>query len=209
MNTFSKWRPAATMAALLATLSAAAPAASYKASFSGMFDASAPATAFSSPGASWSVSFDLDSNPIPLSGLPDGVKDGMYTTVPFANFNYQLNGVASAQAQYLVLYSTAGEGGLSVFFSDVFFSQPRVYEALELFGPQIYSGPESSPTILTGIFPTFSVGRPDSVQIASNWVLYPQGNTVITVVPEPGTGLMLLTGALALSAFACRRAASS
>jgi hypothetical protein len=205
MNTFSKWHSVAAMATLLATLAPAAHAASYNVSFSGVFDATAPTTAFSSPGASWSVSFDIDSNPVPMAGLPDGVLAGRHTTVPFTHFSYQLNGAASASAQYLTLYSTANEGGLSVFFSDVFLSDPIEYEALELFGPQIYSGPESSPSILTGAFPTFRADGRDSVQLASGGALYAQGASVIAIVPEPGTGLMLLTGALALGAVARRR----
>lgn len=182
-------------------------AETYQVSLSGQFDAAAPVTAFSRPGAAWSMSFSIDSNPIPIPGLPGTPAPGLSTTVPFSNSDYRLDGVAGLQPLYLALYSVANEGGISLFFGDVFFSNPTVYEALETFGPQIYSGPETSPMIELGNYPSFNPGYPYSVQVVTGGVIYGQGDTTISVVPEPATTLMWLAGSLAIGAAARRRLA--
>jgi hypothetical protein len=180
-------------------------AETYQVSLSGQFDAAAPVTAFSRPDAAWSMSFSIDSNPIPIPGLPGTPTLGSSTTVPFSNSDYRLDGVAGLQPLYLTLYSTASQGGISLFFGDIFFSDPIVYEALETFGVQIYSGPETGPTIEPGVYASFRSGSPYSVQLVTGGVIYGQGNTTISVVPEPATGLMLLAGSLAVGAAARRR----
>ncbi len=205
MGTFFKWCAAPVTA--VAMISSPAFAATYQVSLSGQFDADAPVTVFSRPGAFWSMSFDIDSNPVPLSGLPGTPTDGLSTTVPFSNSDYRLDGIAGIQPTYLVLYSSAAQGGISLFFSDVFFTDPVVYDALETFGAQIYSGPESSPRIEPGSYASFLAGRPYSVQVVTGGVIYGQGDTTISVVPEPATGLMWLAGCLAVGA-ARRRAAA-
>ena len=136
------------------------------------------------------------------------------TTVPFSNSDYRLDGVAGQQPLYLSLYSAANKdgGGINLFFSDVLFSNPVVYDALETFGDSIYSGPESSPTIEPGIYASLQVGFPYSVQIATGSVLYGQGSTIISIVPVPvpvpATGLMMLAGYLVVGAAARRRVRS-
>lgn len=205
MRTFFKWcAPPVTAVAMLA---APAFAATYQVSLSGQFDAGAPLTPFSRPGATWSMSFDIDSNPQPLSGLPGTPTDGLSTTVPFSNSDYRLNGVSGLQPTYLVLYSVAAQGGISLFFSDVFSTSPIVYEALETFGAQIYSGPESSPKIELGSYASYLADSPYSVQVVTGGLIYGQGDTTISVVPEPATGMMWLAGCLAVGA-ARRRAAA-
>jgi hypothetical protein len=205
MNTFFK--PCATLAAAFVMATSPALAETYQVSLRGQFDAAAPVTAFSSPGAAWSMSFDIDSNPTPIPGLPGSPAAGFSTTVPFSNSDYRLNGVAGLQPTYLVLYSSAGQGGISLFFSEVFFTNPVVYEALETFGAQIYSGPESSPTIQPGIYASFLANSSYSVQIASGGTIYGQGSTAISVVPEPATSLMLIAGSLVVGAAVRRRMA--
>ncbi len=205
MNTFfTRYAPFFTA---LVTATAPAWAETYQVSLSGQFDAAAPVTAFSSPGAAWSMSFSIDSNPIPIPGLPGSPAPGFSTVVPFSNSDYRLDGVAGLQPLYLALYSSANGGGISLFFGDVFFSNPTVYEALETFGAQIYSGPETSPTIELGNFPSFNPDYPYSVQVVTGGAIYGQGNTTISVVPEPATSLMWLAGSLALGAAARRRLA--
>lgn len=207
MNTFFKRCAPAIVAFVMAT--SPALAATYHVSLAGQFDAAAPVTGFSRPGAAWSMSFDIDSNPIPLAGLPGTPTPGLSTTVPFSNSDYRLDGVAGLPPIYLALYSTAAQGGISLFFSDVFFTNPIVYDALETFGEGIYSGPESSPTIEPGMYASFLAGSPYGVQIATGAVLYGQGNTIISVVPAPvpvpATGLMLVVGCMVLGAAARRR----
>ena len=205
MNSFFKRGACAAAAFVMA--SSPAWADTYHVTLGGVFDATAPVTAFSRPGAVWSMDFDIDSNPTPIP-LPDSPLEGLNTVVPFSNSDYRLDGVAGLQPVYLVLYSAAALGGISLFF-DVTFSEPFVYEALETFGDALYSGSEFSPTIEPGVYASYFPGdaSASSVQIASGGVLYGQGHTVISVVPEPATGLMWLAGSLVLGAAARRRVA--
>ncbi|MCE2915644.1 MAG: PEP-CTERM sorting domain-containing protein [Rubrivivax sp.] len=204
MKTF--FRSCAALVVALWMASSPARAVPYQVSLNGVFDATAPVTAFSRPGAAWSMSFTIDSNPVPIPGLPGTPTLGLSTTVPFSNSDYRLDGVAGLQPVYLVLYSTPNDGGISLFFDAGIFGSPATsYEALETFGAQIYSGPETSPTIVPGTYASFNPGNAYSVQLVTGGVIYGQGHTTITVVPEPATGLMLLAGGLALGAAVRRR----
>ena len=90
-----------TAAALFAGAAALQPAsaASLIFSSSGVFNAASPTTPFSAPGASWSVSFVVDSNPVRLT-LPNSPDPGNHMTVPFTELSYQLDGVTAAPALY-------------------------------------------------------------------------------------------------------------
>jgi acyl-CoA synthetase (AMP-forming)/AMP-acid ligase II len=170
---------------------------------SGAFNASAPTTPFSAPGADWSVSFEVDSNPVPISG-PIAVLPGSFTTVPFSSFSYQLGGVTVAPALYVVLYASSSFGALDLVFNDALGDTTLPFNALQFFGPQLYAGPETAPTLLPGIYPTFnSFG--DGVKIAFNGGLYDQGNAVMSLVPAPPASLMLLAGLATLGALGARR----
>ena len=184
-----------TAAALLAGAAALHPASAAPLTFSsgGVFNTSAPASAFSAPGASWSVSFVVDANPAPLS-LTGAVLPGSFTTVPFTSFSYQLHGVTVAPAMYVTLYASSSEGGIDLVFGGAFDGTPVPFNALSLYGPQLYAGPETSPTLLPGTYTTFRDGGYDGVQVAFEGVLYGQGNTVMSMVPAPPAGLTLLAG---------------
>ena len=90
-----------TAAALFAGAVALQPASAASLTFSsnGTFNAAARTTPFSAPGASGSVSFEVESSPVPLT-LPNSLDPGNYMTAPFTDLSYQLNGVTVAPALY-------------------------------------------------------------------------------------------------------------
>ena len=87
--------------ALFAGAAALQPASAASLNFSsnGSFNAAAPTTPFSTPGASWSVSCEVESSPVRLT-LPNSLDPGNHMTVPFTDLSYQLDGVTAAPALY-------------------------------------------------------------------------------------------------------------
>jgi len=158
---------------------------------SGVWGISVPVTTWSAPGESWSYSFLIDSNPIPSSYLL-----GDNFIAPFNNFNYLLNGLPVATTPDAIeWYSTNNEGGLiNVYFAGATF---------KVYGAQAYSGPESSPTILPGVYPLTS----GSVfQSAGNTDQPLTGNlTIMAGVPEPASIGMMLMGVAVLAGLRFRR----
>jgi hypothetical protein len=143
-------------------------------SASGTFSGSTPTTTFSGPGKTWTLSFQVDSNPV-VSGFSAG---GGFSPV-FSNFSYTLNGSPVSVTPTSFTFSNAAFGGGLGF---CFIATPNPCTALSLqTGPQMYTGPESAPTMLTGGFTTgtfFAVGTS----------LFSQPNTTIQVAaPIPST----------------------
>jgi hypothetical protein len=164
---------------LLASVGSASPLLVQE---SGVWGNSAPFTTWSAPGESWSYSFLIDSNPTPSSYSP-----GDNFIAPFNNFNYFLNGFPVATTPDAIeWYSTNNEGGLiNIYFGTTLF---------KVYGAQAYSGPESSPTILPGVYPLAggsvfqSAGNPDQPLTG-----------YLTITPEPATIGMMLMGVAALA----------
>ena len=157
---------------------------------SGTFTASTPTTTFSGPGKTWAFSFQVDSSPMVSNFQP-----GMGFSPVFSNFSYALNGSPVAVTPTsLAFFNAASGGGLGF----CFIATPTPCTALSLNnsgpGPQMYTGLESAPTMLTGGFTlntTFAVGTS----------LYTQPNTTVlatAVVPEPSTLVMLAAGLFVL-----------
>jgi hypothetical protein len=111
----------------------------------------------------------------------------------FSNFSYTLNGSPVAVTPTSLSFFNAAFGGGLAF---CFVNSPNPCTALSLNdtgGPQMYTGLESAPTMLTGGFTvhtTFAVGT----------TLYTQPDTTVqaAAVPEPSTLLTLAAGLLAL-----------
>jgi PEP-CTERM motif len=174
--------------------SVAAHAATISYTDSGTFTASTPATTFSGPGKTWAFSFQVDSSP-----TVSNVQLGIGFSPVFSNFSYTLNGSPVAVTPTSLSFFNAAFGGG---FSFCFINTPSPCTALSLNnsvppGPQMYTGLESEPTMLTGGFTlntTFAVGS----------TLYTQPNTTVqaAAVPEPST---LLTLAAALFVLGWRR----
>jgi len=157
---------------------------------SGTFSASTPTTTFSGPSKTWAFSFQVDSSPV-VSNFNLGMGFGP----AFSNFSYTLDGSPVAVTPISLSFWNAAVGGG---FTFCFIATPSPCTALSLEnfvppGPQMYTGLESAPTMLTGGFTlntTFAVGR----------TLYTQPDTTVqaAAVPEPSTLLTLAAGLLAV-----------
>lgn len=113
---------------------------------SGTFSALTPTTASSGPSETWAFSFQADSN-----STVSMVVSGAGFDFAFSNFSYSLNGSADViTPTFIGLFSTAAEGGFTICFSGA----GPCDGGLTGFGPQMYSGPESAPTLLIGAFTT-------------------------------------------------------
>lgn len=157
----------------------------------GVFSNAVASSFFTAPGAAWSVSFVVDSNPVPLA-LPSAVDPGFFTTVPFSDFTYTLNGVPIAEAALFVsLYNAGNSGGVDVFFNDVFGAPNDPVNALQFFGPQVYAGDEFTPTVLPGQYQTFLAGGVGFVAVVDG-VSHAQRDQGFSIVPAPATALLVL-----------------
>jgi len=172
----------------LPVLLAHASTISYSAS--GAFSATTPSTAFSGPSETWAFAFQADSNPVILD-FGNGGFD-----FAFSNFSYSLNGSTVAITPTAIRFFTAANGGG---FFICFGAQPCGMGVFPNglgtgFGsPQLYSGPNSAPTLLPASFTL-----PFAVNV--NSISYDQANTTLQAVatPEPTTLLTLAVGLLAL-----------
>jgi hypothetical protein len=114
----------------------------------------------------------LDSNPTVTSSE----KDGSFEIDNVAgNFNY---GTQHTDVNNLTFYHL-GAGANPIPGAANLFDLEGI---IDIYGPQLYSGPESAPTMLTGLFTThdYYSGASYSLKVAA--------------VPEIGTWAMLLAG---------------
>jgi hypothetical protein len=173
----------------------------YSVTTGGIWAGNAPTTAESAPGESWSISFQVVSNPTPYF-----YANTIETFVPISDFVLDLNGspVYSSSSSSVYLYPDANGAGFEFEFpdSDIFFVDTT---------DQIYSGTESSPTIAPGTYSSPAEGSdlnygPDgdaSYDFSSNSIVVsaiPAGPT-----PEPSGFLLLGTGFAFLAWFGVRR----
>ena len=174
---------------LLATLFVAgASAAPILISGNGTFSASTPTRPFSGASETWAFSFLVDSDPV-----VSNVTLGQDFDVAFSNFSYDLNGspVAITPAEIRFI-SNAGEGMFLICFPS---ACGPTSGGLALAGPQMYSGLESAPTILTGNFTS------TAFDVFTGTVLYTQPNVTVQALasaPEPMTLPLMGAGLLGL-----------
>jgi hypothetical protein len=118
--------------------------------------------------------WELPTNPVIA---PDNAYLGMGFTIPDLSFSE--NGVAMVGT--LDFYNTSMDGGFDLWIGGYYFSNA--------YGPQLYTGPESAPTLLTGTFSLTDYGNGDSPT---------EGNilqvTSVSSVPEPSTFSLLAIG---------------
>jgi len=115
-------------------------------SASGEFVAGTATSAFSAPDETWAFSFVVDSMP-----AVSNVDPGNYFDVDFSAFTYLLNGSPVAiTPEDIRFFSSSQFGGFSICFTAAcsFFNSPT--DGFSILGPQMYTGPESAPTMLTG-----------------------------------------------------------
>ncbi len=175
------------LAVVLCWLPAHAATISY--TDSGTFTASTPTTPFSAPSEAWAFAFQANSNPTILD-FGNGGFD-----FAFSNFSYSLNGSLVAIMPTSIRFFTAANGGG---FFICFGTQPcgnGVFPnglGTGFGGPQLYSGPNSAPTLLPGSFTL-------PFAVAVNSISYDQGNTtLLAAIPEPSTLLTLAIGLVVL-----------
>lgn len=158
---------------------------------SGTFSASTPSDAlgFSGPSETWAFHFEADSNPTILESGNGGVN------FAFSDFSYSLDGPPVAVAPTFIRFFSGGNGGgFEICFNGAF-GQP-CSDGLGTYGPQMYSGMTSAPTLSTGAFTSNEFG------VIVDGTTYDEPNNTAVATPEPST---LLTLALGLSALCAAR----
>jgi hypothetical protein len=114
-----------------------------------VFDALAPVSGFSAPNATWSVSFLFNANP------PQFPDPGFSFAANFSNADIRINGASILLVPTLVGVNNAGNsGGMDIFFADT----ANGSNAIEFFGPQVFTGSELAPTIVPGVYMTSATG---------------------------------------------------
>ena len=132
---------------------------------------------------SYTASWDLNSTVV-----PDYVAPGF--EFDLVNVAGSFSGISNNQA-YLIFYSDAGLGGLSIFDNNNFAMFNDSY------GPQLYTGTEDNPTFKTGSFDFTDAASHPLVTVNISADVEPP----VAAVPEPvslalfGLGLMGLAGA--------------
>jgi len=161
---------------------------------SGTFLASTPSSAFSGPSKTWAFAFQADVNPV-VSDVGNGGFD-----FQFSSFSYLLNSLPVAIAPtFIRFFSGINGGGFVICFNGT--NNANCSDALGTFGPQMYTGPTSSPTLLAGTFTSevFNVYVNSAINGLPNTTL--QASTV----PEPSSFLMVVAALLAIGAGRYRR----
>jgi PEP-CTERM motif len=162
----------------------------------GTWAGDAPTSTESVPGELWSVSFQVQSNPIPLN-----FTTGVQTVLAVTNLVFDLNGTP---------VQTQASGGSVEFFTG---------EGFRLFLPdgddlqiqdttQLYSGSEAAPTVLPGSYPPgFTNNAFLFVNSTSSFYNFTSNNIVIAdaTLPEPSSFLLFGAGLAVLVGVAARR----
>ena len=158
-------------------------------SSSGAWGAAAPTSLWTAPGAVWTFSFLVESNPTITSSWSTGFNP------PYSAFQYTLNGSSVATAPAAIAFNT--NSTLVVSFGSG--------TGFQLFGPPAFFGPTSAPTIVPGSY--IAMAQPNTVfpyfEINSNFIQDLTG-TVVTIrpasvsVPESPTWAVMVGAILAL-----------
>jgi hypothetical protein len=168
--------------------SAGAHAATITYSDSGTFTASTASDAFgfTGPSETWAFSFQADTNP----AVSDTGMGGF--SFAFSDFSYSLDGSAVAIAPtFIRFFSGTNGGGFAICFDGTTFG--TCSEGLATFGPQMYSGTPSAPTLIEGTF------AQDGLGVIVDSTTYTEPNTTLVgSVPEPATFLTLAAGLFTL-----------
>lgn len=175
-------------------------AATYTVTTSGTFSATTPASSWTAPNGTWSITFAVASSPVVNSFLT-----GRDFDVPFTNFTYELNGApVNVGTVDIAFYSTAFGGLLNI----AFFGGSAVTTTANGFvilGLQAYTGAESAPTFTPGNYSETS----NSVIVAGTGHTEPLGSVAIFAAPAPTpappTLLLTLAGLGLVTAFLTSR----
>jgi hypothetical protein len=156
----------------------------------GVFGGLVPRTAVTAPHESWSYYFELSTTPsVTNAGL------GCCFNPVISDIEYVLNGAVVPNAISSATFFIASQAGLI----DVGFAGGGT---LSDFGFQAYSGPETSPTILPGVY----LISPGSFLELSNGRKIPVGGDLyINSTPEPSSLLLMGSGLVGLGGLLRRK----
>lgn len=163
-----------------------ASASTFLVTAGGTFSYSTPSSAVTTPNGTWTMSFDVQDGP------QTTYVDGNAFDPAFSNFEYTLNGSPVPATPPRIVFMNLSNFGL--------FTTVLDGATFELAGPQLYTGLEADPTILTGSFPQtllFSEVFEDG-----NYYQFVSASPVVIneVTPEPSALLLCGTGLLSLAA---------
>jgi hypothetical protein len=168
----------------------------------GTYSSTTPTSSYSAANEPFSFSFDINSNP-----SVSGFTSGQDFIAPISNFGFDLNGSPVTVPSVSIAFFAGSQGGLFQFCFGTGCDPTglTITSGLSLSGPQLYSGSESSPTILTGdesetALIIFVAG--DAYPLANQTV---QSTTAAPGVPEPSTQALFVAGWLLLAAVALGR----
>ena len=160
----------------------------------GTFASYTPTSFMSAPGETWTLSLEIDSNPAVTNVFMNTSFDPA-----FSDLIYTLNGtVVAIPGPVITFRSAEATTGF-----DFCINGPACEWGIEVLeAAPLYSGPESAPTILTGVF------EPTYLNALVDLSFYPQSSylpvtiTAVTATPEPST--FVLVGAALVLAGALR-----
>jgi hypothetical protein len=165
---------------------------------SGTWAGDAPTSTESAPNVSWSLSFQVASSPTPIN-----FDTGVQTVVPITNLLFDLNG--------LPVQDQASGASVALFTGEGFRLRFSNNDSLQIQdNGQLYSGSESSPTVLAGTYPPgFATNAFLFVNSTSDFYYFTSNSIVITAsdpaTPEPSSFLLLAAGLAALTGIATKR----
>jgi hypothetical protein len=132
---------------LLLGLPGLATAAPRLVSTSGVFSPDTPISLWSMPNRPWTLSFVIDEQPVVTNSAPNFFFQPAMTSVRYAGLLYTVNGRLVPLPDGFVYVYRGGIGPFGICFN------AGCTRGFQMVGPQqVYLGPESAPTILTGTF---------------------------------------------------------
>ncbi len=179
------------LSVLTFSLCALASADSLTITADGTFSATDTADALVVPGDPFTLSFEVQTNPV----IPSSDYTTVSFDVPITDFQYTVGGnPVSATPTDITFYTEPDGGGFEVDFSGAEF----------LFGgDQLFTGPTSSPVFTEGTLNSTSWLFLDNSNVDSG------STTRFTITPEPSFLPILLCGGLAIAAVRFKKPAGT
>ena len=151
------------------------------------------------PNATWSLSFDVESNPTASNTNTVGFD------APFSDFSYELNGSGVAASPASIRFATTGGLGLfTLFFGpESGYSNGNPIPEFSFEGLQAFSNTVTSPVLSPGSFQVSDWTYSDAVNYDEN--TSPASIVTLTAVPEPADFWLLGISGLAFGILQIQR----